>query len=276
MNDLDALFKEFNNYRLTAPAPTKISGRKLRGVNELPLMSQAIANSIATVAWAISSPKGQKNIQRTIENSVKRKYLPYVNAMASANKKSMHHAYEWGKVGQTSGRLFDLKIPPMSRGKANFSMRLEFRPSKTLVPLTEAQATPGPTGKTVEQRHVFFNKAMVMEYGQKVIIRPTISQYLAFDNPINGRKTLSGLTFTAKPVAIDYSRLPTYHGLQAATESFFAGIGGQEINRDVSNYGTKAARAADRASVMLSVSTPSDGYANAIASRMTEALTPSG
>lgn len=276
MNDLDALFKEFNNYKLTASIPTTITGRKLRGKNELPLMSQSVANAIATAAWAISSPKGQSNIQRTIENSVKRKFVPYVNAMASANKKSLHHVYEWNRVGQTSARLYDLKIPATSRGKASFSMRLEFRPSRTLVPLTEAQATPGPSGAVVEQRHVFFNKAMVMEYGNTVVIRPTISQYLAFDNPINAPKTASGLTFSRGPVVIDYSRLPTYHGMQEVMTSFFEGVGGSEVNRDVQNYGTRAARAADKAAVFLTVSTPSDGYAKSIASRMTGALTPSG
>ena len=276
MNQLDAMFKEFNNYKLTAPIPTKISGVKLRGVNELPLMSQAIANAIATAAWSLSSPQGQENIQRTIENSVKRKFMPYVNSMAMANKKSLHHAYEWGKVGQTSGRLFDLKIPGSSRGKANFSMRLTFRPSKALVPLTEAQATPGPTGEVVEQRHIFWNKAMVMEYGQKVVIKPTISKYLAFDNPPGTRATESGLTFTSRPVTIDYSRLATYHGLEAAIRSFFTSVGGMEIDRDMQTYGRKAAAAADKSAVFLTVSTPSDGYAKSIAARMTRGLAPVG
>lgn len=276
MNQLDAMFSEFNNYKLTVPLSTRITGRKLRGKNELPLMSQSIANAIATAAWAISSPQGQENIQRTIENSVKRKFVPYVNAMATANKKSLHHAYEWNKVGQTGARLFDLKIPAASRGKANFSMRLEFRPSKTLVPLTEAQATPGPSGAVVEQRHVFFNKAMVMEYGQKVVIRPNISRYLVFDSPPGSPFTESGLTFSTGPVMIDYSRLDTYHGLENAITSFFSTVGGSEINRDIQNYGRRAAKAADKSSVFLTVSTPSDGYAKTIASQMTRALSPVG
>jgi hypothetical protein len=276
VSTLDALFAEVNRYPLTVKAPTKIAGRSLRGKNELPLISQSIANSIATVAWAIASPRGQGNIQKTIETSVNRKFLPYMNSMSRANKKSMHHLYEWNKVGSTRHRLFDLVIPPTSRGRANFSMGIRFRPSRTLVPLTEAQANPGPTGKVVKKVHVFWNKAMVMEYGQKVIVRPKSSRFLAFDTPPGLPTTPSGLTFTSHPVYIDYSSRPTYHGLQNAIEGFFSGYGQREIKNGMDGYGRSVRRGAGRASHMISVSVPSDAYAHAVASRMANAMVPHG
>lgn len=268
------LFREINSAPMTAKVPVDTRGRKLNVHNELPLMSQSIANAIATVAWGIASPRGQQNIQRTIENSVKRKFLPYINSMARANKKSLHHVYEWNKVGVTNARLFDLVIPPTSRGKANFSMRLEFRPSRSLVPLTEAQATPGPSGAVVERKHVFYNKAMIMEYGEKVVVRPKNTKYLAFDNPPNARQTLSGLTFSSRPVTIDYSRMQTSHGLNAAIASYFKTVGDREAERSVKKYGHDVVRGAKKSVHMLTINTPSDAYANSVAARISNALVP--
>lgn len=276
MTDMDALFSQINKYPLTVKVPVTTRSKKVTVRNEMPLISQSVANAVATVAWGIASPRGQANIQRSIENSVKRKFLPYVNAMARANRKSLHHVYEWNKTGITSARLFDLAIPSSSRGKANFSMKLEFRPSKSLVPLTEAQRRPNPyTGAVVEQRHIFYNKAMVMEYGQSVTIRPIQAKYMAFDNPPGARQTESGLTFSRLPITINYAERPTYHGLEMAIKSFFNGIGGRDAGQAVENYGKQVRRGAEKASHMISVSVPSDAYAHSVASKVTNAMVPS-
>jgi hypothetical protein len=278
MTDMDAVFAEINSYPLTVRG-TKINtiGKNTKVHNELPLISQSIANAVATVAWGISSPRGQANIQRSIENSVKRKFIPYMNAMARANKSSLHHAYEWGKVGQTSARLFDLTIPSASRGKANFSMKLGFRPSMSLVPLTEAQRTPNEfTGAVVEQRHVFWNKAMVMEYGQSVTVRPVKARYMAFDTPPGAPyRSKSGLTFTSKPVNIRYADRPTYHGIQNAMSAFFKGVGGRDAANSVQSYGRQVKRGAEKAAHMLTINVPSDAYAHSVASKITNAMVPS-
>ena len=273
MPNMDALFQEFSRMPMTAKVGTKIAGKKLHGKNELPLMSQSIANATQTIVWGLASRTGQGNIQKTIERSVTRKFLPFVNALARSNKESMHHLYEWNKTGVTSARLFDLKIPSASRGKTNFSMVVDFRPSKSLVPLTEAQMTPGPSGKTVTTRHVFYNKAMVMEYGQTVTIRPKGSRAMAFDNP---NQFGEGLYFTKAPVVVNYSERPTFQGLSKAVNGFFSSYGKKEASDAVENYGHKVARGAGRSAHMINVSMPSDGYARAVASRITEALSPVG
>lgn len=273
LSNLDALFREVNGYKLTARIPVAIKGHNLKGKNELPLISQSVANAVATVAWAISSPKGQQNIQQTIERSVNRKFMPFINAMARSNKNSFHHLYEWDKAGVTSARLFDLKIPQSSRGKANFSMKVSFRPSKTLVPLTTAQSTPNPiTGAVVQRKHIFYNKAMVMEYGLQVIVRPKSAKNLAFDSTSTTNITESGLVFTSKPIMIDYKARPTYHALQTTISTFFSGYGGKEISDGVRNYSRAATVGARKASHLIKVSVPSDAYANSIAKKITEGL----
>lgn len=272
MDELDTIFAQINKYPLTVKSGTRIQGRSLRGKNELPLISQSVANAIATVAWGLSSPKGQSTIQKTLETSVNRKFFPYLNGMARGNRKSLHHIYEWEKVGQTSARLFDLKIPAASRGKASFSMRVEFRPSKSLVPLTAAQADPGPSGAVVSKRYVFYNKAMVMEYGQRVTIRPLGDNFMAFDTPPGLRETATGLTFTKRPIQMNYAELPTYHGLEKVMTAFFQSMGAKNATESVGRYSRKVNQAAERASHMISVSTPSDAYARAVASKMTNSL----
>ena len=271
-SSMDELFSQASRMPMTVKVGTKINGAKLHGKNELPLMSQSIANSVQTVVWSLASRKGQKNIQKTIERSVNRKFLPFVNALSTANRKTMHHLYEWNKVGVTSARLFDLKIPSASRGKTKFSMVVDFRPSKSLVPLTEAQQTPGPTGETVKRVHVFHNKAMVMEYGLPVVVRPKNSKYMAFDNPPGTRETLSGLTFTSRPVTINYADRPTYQGLEKALQAFFSGYGKQDISNSVRGYSKQVTAGAGRAAHVINVSMPSDGYAKMVASRIANAL----
>jgi hypothetical protein len=229
---MEQLFTEVKKTQLTAPIPTAIRGKSLKGVNELPLISQSIANVVSTIAWGISSSKGASNVQRTIELSVNRRYLPFINAMAVGNRRSFHHLYEWNAVGRTSQRLFDLKMSNSSgRTKSIFSMDVSFRPSHTLVPLTDAQATPGPTGAVVKKKHIFYNKAMVMEYGQKVTIRPKTSKYLAFDTPPTAAyKSMSGLTFTSNPITINYASRSTAYALRNATETFFSGYGQKKVS----------------------------------------------
>jgi hypothetical protein len=281
MSEIDAIFAEINSIPMTAKIPVRFNGKNLKGTNELPLITQAAANAVATVAWSISSPRGQQNIQRTIETSIKRKFFPYVNALARGNRKSLHHVYEWEKVGVTSARLFDLRIPSNSRGRANFTMRVDFRPSKTLVPLTTAQATPNPdTGEVVKRQHVFWNKAMVMEYGMTVVVRPLGRSKMAFDNTSSAhgvlgadwsKSTKSGLTFTSRPVKIDYSKRETFSGLQMAMKGFFP-VGQKEAGNSVRRYARIAARGARKSSHMINISMPSDAYANAVAKKITDSL----
>lgn len=274
MDQLDAMFAEINNFKLTAPVPTAITGKNLRGVNELPLISQAVGNAVATVAWSLSSPSGQKNIQKTIERSVNRKFFPYINSMAAGNSKSLHHLYEWGNVGSTSARLFDLVIPAGSRGRANFSMKVNFRPSKKMVPLTEAQATPNKsTGAVVKKKHIFYNKALVMEYGMSVVVRPLGKSKLAFDKAsYDPGLNMNPLSFTSKPINIDYSERPTYKGLEMVLESFFAGSGRRDISESVDRYAKSVKRGAEKSALMISVSRPSDAHARAVADKISESL----
>jgi hypothetical protein len=70
--------------------------------------------------------------------------------------------------------------------------------------------------------------------------------------------------------------MPTYHGLQAAIESFFKTVGEKDSANAVKNYSRQVRKGAEKASHMISVSMPSDEYAHSVASRITNAMMPSG
>jgi hypothetical protein len=114
-----------------------------------------------------------------------------------------------------------------------------------------------------------------MEYGESVMIRPKNTKYMAFDNPPGARETLSGLTFSSRPVVVNYSMMQTHHGINNAMTAFFNGPGSVGARESVSRYTRSVSRAAAKSSHMITVTTPSDAYANSVASRITNALVPS-
>lgn len=97
----------------------------------------------------------------------------YVDSIARVRPKSLHHVYEWGRAGDASARLYKLKS--YDGEGASFKVGYEFTLSKSLVP-----------GRLSKRRHVFSNKAEVMESGRPLVISPRYSQRLVFEN--NGNK----------------------------------------------------------------------------------------
>jgi hypothetical protein len=91
-----------------------------------------------------------------------------------------HHVYEWGSVGDASGRLF--YITSANRGTDAFAISYDFKRSVVPVPGSEP--------------HVFFNKAEVMESRQPVVIEPINGSVLSFE--YDGKRV-----FTPGPVVVD-------------------------------------------------------------------------
>mgnify|MGYP000043808466 CR=1 FL=1 len=83
----------------------------------------------------------------------------YIDALARTRPKSLHHVYEWNKAGNKSSRLF--KLNKLSENGLSFRVNYEFKPSRSLVP-----------SETSRRRHMFINKAEVMERGLPLTIRP--------------------------------------------------------------------------------------------------------
>jgi hypothetical protein len=92
----------------------------------------------------------------------------YIDSLARSKPKSLHHVYEWKKSGNKTARLF--KLNQTTQMGLSFGINYEFLPSKSMVPAS--------TGK---RRHMFINKASVMEKGEPLVIRPKNAERLVFE-----------------------------------------------------------------------------------------------
>jgi len=106
--------------------------------------------------------------QTIIFNQIEKDFGQYVDSQARVKPKSLHHVYEWNQAGDPSARLFKLnKFNSLGLG---FSISYEFLPSKTFA---SAEGN---------RRHVFVNKASVMEAGMPLKIAPRHSKRLVFES----------------------------------------------------------------------------------------------
>ena len=112
----------------------------------------------------------QSVFSETIFNQIQKDFGEYIDAKARTSPRSLHHVYEWKKVGNKGARLFELSL--MSQDGLSFKIGTSFKPSRSLVPLS---------GGT-KRRHVFMNKASVMEAGMPLKISPKNATRLVFES----------------------------------------------------------------------------------------------
>ena len=149
----------------------------------------------------------------TIYAQIEKDFGLYMDAKARTQPKSFHHVYEWKKAGKPSGRLFIMKR--IDSGGLGFKTSYEFIQSKSLVPT-----------KKGKHRHVFANKAMVMEAGNPVVIKPRNSERLVFD--INGYTV-----FMPKGASVTVNKpggIGVRNSFRMAYEHFFKG---QLVNESI-------------------------------------------
>lgn len=125
-------------------------------------------------AQVISKITNNKEFQsvfsQTIFNQINKDFGDYIDAKARTSPKSLHHVYEWKKIGIPSARLFELKFIP--ENGLSFKIQSSFIPSKSSIPSTNIKS----------RRHVFINKASIMEAGTPLEIRPKYSKRLVFQH----------------------------------------------------------------------------------------------
>ena len=107
--------------------------------------------------------------KKTIFNKINEDFGLYIDSKARTQPKSLHHMYEWGKVGVPEDRLF--KLSSMDAAGLSFKINYDFKLSKTKVPRNNSKQT---------RDYVFAKKASVIEAGTPIIIHPTSTQRLVF------------------------------------------------------------------------------------------------
>jgi hypothetical protein len=122
--------------------------------------TQVISKLTANIAF-------RNKFKEVIFNQIQKDFGDYVDAQARIKPKSLHHVYEWDKAGDPASRLF--KLNKFNTEGLGFSMTYEFLPSKSFA------SSEG------NRRHVFVNKASVMEAGMPLKIAPRHSKRLVFE-----------------------------------------------------------------------------------------------
>jgi hypothetical protein len=122
--------------------------------------SQVISKLSANAAF-------KNKFREVIFNQVDKDFGEFIDSQARVKPRSLHHVYEWRQTGDSSARLF--KLNKFNQDGLGFSISYEFMPSKTFA------STEG------NRRHVFINKASVMEAGMPLKIAPRHSKRLVFE-----------------------------------------------------------------------------------------------
>lgn len=131
-------------------------------------ISAAIYYHANVIAQLPTSKSFQKDFRTTVFNSIEKEFGEYVDAKARIEPSSLHHVYEWKRVGDPQARLFKLVIrDPVG---LSFKIGYDFKISKTAVP-----------SNFDGSRHVFRLKASVMEEGRPLVIAPKKAERLVFE-----------------------------------------------------------------------------------------------
>jgi predicted RNA-binding protein YlxR (DUF448 family) len=110
----------------------------------------------------------QQKFSKTIFDQIKNDFPSYIDSQARIKPRSLHHVYEWKKTGEPTSRLFTLN--KLSQDGLSFTFDYEFLPSRNAVPT-----------KLRGRKHVFVNKASVMERGEAIQISPRSAERLVFE-----------------------------------------------------------------------------------------------
>lgn len=132
-------------------------------------ISAALYYQANVIAKLSNSKAFKETFKKTIYKQIIEDFGNYIDAKARTNPKSLHHVYEWKKTGNKTARLFNLTM--IDGEGISFKISSEFKQSKSFVPNSESK-----------RKHVFANKASVMEAGMPLIIRPRHSERLVFES----------------------------------------------------------------------------------------------
>jgi hypothetical protein len=101
----------------------------------------------------------------------------FIDSNARVDYESLHHIYEWSRVGDSTARLFDIKFTVSNLG---LSFTSNFRQSQSI---KEGSRVP------------FANKASIMEAGTAVVISPVNAEALRFE--VGGE-----VIYSKKPIVV--------------------------------------------------------------------------
>lgn len=161
-----------------------------------------------------------KNLfKTTIFNQIEKDFGEYIDSQARVRPRSLHHVYEWNKVGVPTSRLF--RISRFDTDGLSFRINYDFKLSKSSVP---------SKNKKQKKKYIFANKALVMETGMPVVIRPRSAERLVFE--------LDGETvFMPKGTSVTVKRPGGAQATNQFALSYGRFFGGQLVNSSIKSSG---------------------------------------
>jgi len=120
---------------------------------------------------------GKKEFLKSLGPEITELASQFIDSNARVDYESLHHIYEWSRVGDSSARLFDINFTVSNLG---LSFTSNFRQSQSI---KDGSRVP------------FHNKAAIMEAGTAVTIAPFSGEALRFEV---GGETV----YTKKPVIV--------------------------------------------------------------------------
>jgi len=173
----------------------------------------------AQVISKLSANAAFKNkFREVIFNQIDKDFGEFIDSQARVKPRSLHHVYEWRQVGDSSARLF--KLNKFNEDGLGFSVSYEFMPSKTFA---SAEGN---------RRHVFVNKASVMEAGMPLKIAPRHSERLVFE--VDGNTV-----FMPKGAAVTVKRPGGTSVKNQFTLQYSRFFSGELINNSIKKSGFK-------------------------------------
>ena len=149
-------------------------------------ISAAVYYQAQVVSKITTNKQFKAQFQSVIFKQLQEDFGLYLDSQARINSKSLHHVYEWKRTGDAGSRLFKLNV--IESSGLSFKISSTFLPSKASV--------PSSFGK---KRHVFINKASVMEAGMPLTIRPRSAERLVFE-------TSTGVVYMPKGASVTVTK----------------------------------------------------------------------
>lgn len=176
--------------------------------------------SIAEATARVLSRRGtQATVTEAMGLSAASHFNMFMDERAQAAPKMFHHVYEWGELGQWSGRLWDMILT----GSQNRVLTYNWQASNVPVPV--GPEVSGVSNDTRNEVHIFEWKAPLMEEGAEVTITP-MNSVLAFPHPREDR-----MIFTPNTIE---TQLSGEHvgAFQDAWISFFSTMAGELMDQE--------------------------------------------
>lgn len=169
-----------------------------------------------TEGFLVEVQKERVAFNKALGNHIVTLLGQYIDSVARVSPESLHHVYEWGQVGDESGRLFD------------FNMVATDSSIKLIGNFLESSSV-GPTAT-----EPFVDKARVMERGIEVVIEPKNAEALVFEDD-------GETVFVTTSVTVEHPGGEAVVGsFESAVESFFTTYVSKEILRPLLNKMSRA------------------------------------